>query len=101
MSKSLPEHALRDLARDRVGLSAALILSARRDKRPKPTFHVNRPILLERPVGMLDSVRVDLQLGRKRADGWQWFVRLQDSNRNAPSNLVADLPVNRAWVGRV
>jgi hypothetical protein len=62
---------------------------------------VHGPFLLQRPVRVLNRVRVDLQFGRQFSDGGEGFARLQNSHRNAAPDFVGDLPEYRPRIGGV
>jgi hypothetical protein len=58
----------------------------------------DQPFLRERPVGVLDRVRVDLELSRELPRRGQRVARFEDPDRNRPLNLIRDLPVDRPRV---
>lgn len=101
MAESFTEHPFRDLPGDGSGSSAALFARASGDEGAEPAFHVDHSLPLERPVGVLDGIGVDLQFVRQLSGRRQWFIRLQNSNRDAASDLVGNLAVNRPRVGRI
>ena len=101
MTESFTEHPFRDLPGDGSGFSTAMLARASGDKGSQAAFHVDGSLLLERPVRVLDGIGVDLQFVRQFSTRRQRFIRLQNSNRHTPAELVGNLPVNRSRVGRV
>ena len=59
---------------------------------------LDHALLLQRPVGVLDRVRVQLQFCRQFAGGGQSLGGPQNSDRNAADDLVSNLAVNRPRV---
>ena len=96
----LPQDPLRQLPRDD-GLPSGGGAHAGRHERPNPALDVDGAVGLERPIGVLNGVRIDLQLGRELTHCRQRFPRLQQSHRNAPPNLVPNLPEHRPPIVRI
>jgi hypothetical protein len=71
------------------------------DEGAQPALHVDSSFVLECPVSVLDRIGVHLQFVRQFSARGQRFIRLQNTNRDAPADLIGDLPVNRPWIGLV
>lgn len=97
--ESFPEHPLRDLTGDDSGLSPAMLTREEGNEGAQPPLHIDSSLLLERPIGVLDGVGVHFQFVRQFSARGQRFIRLQNSNRHTPSDLIGDLPVNRPGIG--
>jgi hypothetical protein len=96
----ITEHPLGDLPGKR-GLTALDFPGARRHERPQASLDVHRAFLLERAVGMLDRIRVHLDLRRELAHGRKRVFRFEHSYCNRPLHLVCNLPEHRARILRV
>ena len=72
---------------------------------PRRTYPVpdgrHRPFLFQRPVGVLNRVRVDLELRREGARGGKRIRRLEHADGHTPLDFVHDLPEDRSGVRRV
>ena len=101
MAVRLAQHLLGDLPRHGLLPRTRDPRRRRGHERTEPSPHRDRALLLERPVGVLDGVRIDLQLRRERADRRQGIGRLENAHRHTPLHLVHDLSENRTGVGRI
>ena len=81
--------------------STSRFFRASGDERPKPPFHVDISLVLQRPVRLLNRIGVDLQFAGKFADGGQGLIRFQNSNRNAAADFVDDLAIHRPGILRI
>ena len=70
VAETFAQHPFGDLAGDGGASTTAVFSGASGDERSQSSLHVNVPFELERPVRVLDRVRVHLQVGRKRPDRW-------------------------------
>ena len=61
MPESFAKSSLGNLPRDGIRLHAGVTRRCGCDVRSQPPAHLDDPLLDERPVGVLDSVRVQLQ----------------------------------------
>ena len=92
----VPESLAQEPAGNLPGHHRPIVRPSRRgacaDESPHAAPDVRCARSLELAVGLLNSVRVDLQLLRQLADRRQRIVRSEKSRRDAPLNLVDDLP---------
>ena len=72
----------------------------RGDERTESPAHLDDFLLNQGPVGMLDRIGVQLQLGRELPRGGERFSGFQNTDGHGPMDLVRDLPVHRPGVVR-
>ena len=70
-----------------------------RHERAQPSPHFDGPFVLERAVGVLDRVRVDLQVRSEIRIAGNDSPDFSTPDRHAALNLVGNLPENRPRVG--
>ena len=100
MPERLAERSLGDLASDDRGLLPGVSRRGSGNEHPETSPRLDHAFLLQRPVGVLDRIRIQLQLGREFARSRKPFAGFENSNRHAADDFVRDLAVNGSWVVR-
>jgi hypothetical protein len=93
MPEGVTQRALGDLPGDR-GRPVPGFARRGGDERAKTPAHLDYPFLQQRPVGVLDGVRVQFELGRKLPRRRQGLPRFQNPDAHRPVQFIRNLPVD-------
>ncbi len=98
MPEGLAQRSLGNLPCDEGGFLPRVPWWGGGNKDSESAAGLDHALLAQRPVGVLDRIRVQLQFRRQFARGGQSLGGPQNSDRNASDDLVSNLAVNRPRV---